>query len=102
MLDINEAAGGGYGASFAPLRGGANVEEYGPAALGELEGKLVGDAVQMRLNAADLAAGCTVQLLREGIELRVLEVFAKGCQEYGGMGISVAGQYIKIASRVSQ
>lgn len=101
-LDIDEAAGGGYYASFWPLRAGVNVEEYGPVALGELEGKLVGDAVQMRLNAADLASDCMVHLLREGIELRVLEVFADGCQNYGGMGISVAGQYIKVASQVRQ
>ena len=74
-------------------------EEYGPAALGELEGKLVGDAVQMHLEDAGLGADCAVQLLREGITVQVLEVFADGCQDYGGMGISVAGDYIKVAAR---
>ncbi|WAJ37562.1 tetratricopeptide repeat protein [Pseudomonas sp. GOM7] len=87
---------GGYRASFSALRAGARVEEYGPAAIGGLEGKLEGDAVQMRLQDAGPSGDCAVQLLREGIELRVLEVFADGCQDYGGMGISVAGDYIKV------
>lgn len=87
---------GGYHASFSALRAGARVEEYGPAAIGGLEGKLEGDAVQMRLQDAGPNGDCAVQLLREGIELRVLEVFADGCQNYGGAGISVAGDYIKV------
>ncbi|MFN3769889.1 MAG: tetratricopeptide repeat protein [Ectopseudomonas guguanensis] len=98
-LLISEDGNGGYHASFSPVRAGARVEEYGPAALGELEGKLVGDAVQMHLEDAGLGADCAVQLLREGITVQVLEVFADGCQDYGGMGISVAGDYIKVAAR---
>ena len=54
----------------------------------------------MRLKDAALNAGCAVSLLREGISLRVLEVFADGCQDYGGMGISVAGDYIKVDAQV--
>lgn len=99
VLEISEV-GGGYHASFAPLRVGARVEEYGPAAIGELDGRLVGDGVQLRLEEAGLGAECAVLLLREGIELRVLEAFAEGCQDYGGMGISVGGRYIKVASQV--
>ncbi|HWV09454.1 MAG TPA: tetratricopeptide repeat protein [Pseudomonas sp.] len=96
-LEIRQEAGV-YRASFWPVRLSASVEEYGPVALGELEGVLVGGTVQMRLEEAGLGADCGVQLLREGIELRVLEIFAGGCQEYGGMGISVGGRYIKVAS----
>lgn len=96
-LLISEDGNGGYHASFSPVRAGARVEEYGPAAIGELDGKLVGDGVQMRLEDAGLGSGCAVQLLREGIELRVQEVFAEGCQVYGGMGISVGGRYIKVS-----
>jgi len=96
-LQISEDGNGGYHASFSPVRAGARVEEYGPAAIGELDGKLVGDGVQMRLEDAGLGSDCAVQLLREGIELRVQEVFADGCQDYGGMGISVAGEYIKVS-----
>ncbi|SFP06335.1 hypothetical protein SAMN05216601_10540 [Ectopseudomonas composti] len=96
-LLISEDGSGGYLASFSPLRAGARVEEYGPAAIGELDGKLVGDEVQMRLQDAGLGSDCAVQLLREGIELRVQEVFADGCQDYGGMGISVGGRYIKVS-----
>ncbi|MDH1620122.1 tetratricopeptide repeat protein [Pseudomonas chengduensis] len=96
-LLISEDGSGGYHASFSPVRAGARVEEYGPAAIGELDGKLVGDGVQMRLEDAGLGSGCAVQLLREGIELRVQEVFAEGCQDYGGMGISVGGRYIKVS-----
>lgn len=99
-LQISEIPGDGYRASFSPLRAGARVEEYGPAAIGELEGKLVGDAVQMRLEDAGLGADCAVQLLREGIAVQVMEVFADGCQDYGGMGISVAGDYIKVDVKV--
>ncbi|MDH0098563.1 tetratricopeptide repeat protein [Ectopseudomonas hydrolytica] len=99
-LQISAQPGGGYRASFSPLRAGARVEEYGPAAIGELEGKLVGDGIQMTLEDAGLGADCAVQLLREGIELRVLEVFGDGCQDYGGMGISVAGRYLKVATQV--
>lgn len=101
-LEISAIPGGGYHASFAPLRAGARVEEYGPAAIGELDGVLLGDEVQMRLQGEELNEGCAVHLLREGIELRVLEVFAEGCQDYGGMGISVGGEYIKVASQVSR
>lgn len=96
-LLISEDSNGGYLASFSPVRAGARVEEYGPAAIGELDGKLVGDEVQMRLQDAGLVNDCAVQLLREGIELRVQEVFAEGCQDYGGMGISVGGRYIKVS-----
>ena len=42
-LQISEDGNGGYHASFSPVRAGARVEEYGPAAIGELDGKLVGD-----------------------------------------------------------
>ncbi|MGP0170459.1 tetratricopeptide repeat protein [Pseudomonas sp. NCHU5208] len=87
---------GGYRASFSPLRASARIEEYGPAALGELDGRLRGAGTAMTLEDAQLGKDCAVQLLREGIELRVLEVFADGCQDYGGMGISVAGDYIKV------
>lgn len=95
-LQISEDGRGGYFASFAPLRAGGRVEDYGPAAVGELDGKLVGDGVQMRLEDAGLGSACAVQLLREGIAVQVLEVFAEGCQDYGGMGISVGGRYIKV------
>lgn len=95
-LQISEDGRGGYLASFAPLRAGGRVEDYGPAAVGELDGKLVGDGVQMRLEDAGLGSACAVQLLREGIAVQVLEVFAEGCQDYGGMGISVGGRYIKV------
>ncbi len=95
-LQISEDGRGGYLASFAPLRAGGRVEDYGPAAVGELDGQLVGDGVQMRLEDAGLGSACAVQLLREGIAVQVLEVFAEGCQDYGGMGISVGGRYIKV------
>lgn len=95
-LQISADPAGGYRASFSPLRAGARVEEYGPAAIGELDGRLRGDGALMTLEDAQLAAGCSVQLLREGIALRVLEVFDEGCQDYGGAGISVAGEYIKV------
>ncbi|WP_277373333.1 tetratricopeptide repeat protein [Pseudomonas sp. AA-38] len=88
---------GGYRASFLPLRASARIEEYGPAALGELDGRLRGDGTAMTLEDAQLGKDCAVQLLREGIELHVLEVFADGCQDYGGMGISVSGRYIKVS-----
>ncbi len=99
-LLISEDGNGGYLASFAPVRVGARVEQYGPAAIGELDGKLVGDGVQMRLEDAGLGRDCAVQLLREGIELRVQEVYDDGCQDYGGMGISVDGRYIKVDAQV--
>ncbi|GIZ10807.1 tetratricopeptide repeat protein [Pseudomonas sp. NCCP-436] len=87
---------GGYHASFAAVRAGQQYESYGPAAIGELQGRLRGDARQMRLESADLSDDCAVQLLREGLRLQVLEVFAPGCQDYAGMGISLAGSYLKV------
>lgn len=96
-LQISADPQGGYRARFSPLRAGARVEEYGPAAIGKLDGRLHGDGAAMTLQDAQLGAGCAVQLLREGIALRVLEVFDEGCQDYGGMGISVAGGYIKVS-----
>lgn len=94
-LEIS-AEGNGYRASFSPLRAGGRVEEYGPAAIGELEGKLVGDGQQMHLEDAGLGSECSVVLRRDGIHLQVFEAFADGCQDYGGFGISVAGDYIKV------
>lgn len=99
-LQISTDPAGGYRASFSPLRAGARVEEYGPAAIGDLEGRLQGEGAVMKLEDVQLGTGCAVQLLREGIALRVLEVFDEGCQDYGGMGISVAGSYIKVDAQV--
>lgn len=94
-LEIS-AEGSGYRASFSPLRAGGRVEEYGPAAIGELEGKLVGADPQMHLEDAGLGPECSVELRRDGIRLQVFEAIADGCQDYGGFGISVAGDYIKV------
>lgn len=95
-LIISADGKGGYHASFAAIRAGQQYESYGPAAIGELQGRLQGDARQMRLESADLSGECAVQLLREGLRLQVLEVLAPGCQDYGGMGISLAGSYLKV------
>ena len=98
-LDIRRHADGRLRASFVPLRAGAQVEEYGPAAIGELEGSLQGQGAHYLLQDAGLAAQCSVELLIEGLDLRVLEVFAgDDCQQYGGAGISVAGRYYKVSA----
>ncbi|WP_394560132.1 tetratricopeptide repeat protein [Aquipseudomonas alcaligenes] len=92
--------GDGYRADFAPIRvGGRDPEEWGPAAIGELQGRLQGAGDYFELQGAGLAAECKVQLLRDGLRLQVLEVFADACQEYGGAGISVAGEYFKVEPR---
>jgi tetratricopeptide (TPR) repeat protein len=88
--------GAGYRATFGPIRIGRDVEQWGPAAIGELDGRLSGTGDYFELQDAGLAAECRVQLLRDGLRLRVLEVFADACQEYGGAGISVAGEYFKV------
>jgi len=85
-----------YRASFAPIRAGRDVQEWGPAAIGEPDGRLSGTGDYFELQDAGLASECRVQLLRDGLRLRVLEVFADACQEYGGAGISVAGDYFKV------
>lgn len=95
-LTISRTADGSYRAEFSPLRVGAKVEEYGPAAIGELEGRLSGQGAYFSLEAAELAPGCAVQVLRDGLRLRVVEVFAEGCQDYGGANISVGGRYYKV------
>ncbi len=91
--------GTAYRASFAPIRAGRDIEEWGPAAIGELDGRLSGAGDYFELQDAGLAAECKVQLLRDGMRLRVLEAFADACQEYGGAGISVAGEYFKVEPR---
>lgn len=88
--------GQGYRAQFEPIRAGADLEASGPAAIGELKGQLSGVGDYWELQDAGLAAGCQVQLLRTGVRLQVLEVFADACQEYGGAGISVGGEYFKV------
>lgn len=93
-LDIRRR-GQAYEASFNPLRAGARVEDYGPAAIGELRGRLAGAGAHFRLDDAGLAPGCAVELLWSGADLRVLELPGEGCQNYGGAGISVAGRYHK-------
>lgn len=96
-LDI-QRQGSGYQVYFSPLRAGAQVEEYGPAAIGELSGRIGGAGPHFSLNEAGLAAGCAVDLLWNGTDMRVLEVFGEECQAYGGAGISVAGRYYKTSS----
>lgn len=97
-LDISRQADGSYRANFSPLRAGGKVEEYGPAAIGSLQGVLQGDKAYFQLAAAELPKGCSVQLLHEGLDIQVLEVLDQRCQEYGGAGISVAGNYLKVSA----
>ncbi|SHN03223.1 tetratricopeptide repeat protein [Phytopseudomonas punonensis] len=97
-LDITRQADGSYRANFAPLRAGGKVEEYGPAAIGNLQGTLQGDKAYFQLTAADLPKGCSVALLHEGLDIQVLEVIDPSCQAYGGFGISVAGGYLKVSA----
>lgn len=97
-LDISRQPDGSYRAQFSPLRAGARVEEYGPAAIGELQGLLAGKNAYFQLTAADLPKGCAVELFREGLDIRVLEVLDPQCQQYGGAGISVGGSYLKVSA----
>lgn len=101
-LDISRQADGSYRANFAPLRAGGKVEEYGPAAIGNLQGVLQGDKAYFQLTAADLPRGCSVALLHEGLDIQVLEVIDPNCQAYGGSGISVAGGYLKVSAEPQQ
>ncbi|MHA6491846.1 tetratricopeptide repeat protein [Pseudomonas borbori] len=100
MLEIRKAADGGLQAQFSPLRAGAQIETYGPAAIGELEGRLQGQGAHRVLQDAGLAPHCAVELLHEGLDISVLEVIEAECQEYGGAGISVAGRYYKVSTSV--
>ncbi|TWE06558.1 hypothetical protein FB481_10540 [Pseudomonas sp. AG1028] len=97
-LDISRQADGSYRANFAPLRAGGKVEEYGPAAIGTLQGALQGDKAYYRLASPELPNGCAVELLHEGLDIQVLEVIDQRCQAYGGFGISVAGSYLKVSA----
>ncbi|UQY36896.1 tetratricopeptide repeat protein [Pseudomonas fulva] len=101
-LDISRQADGSYRASFSPLRAGGKVEEYGPAAIGNLQGTLQGDKAYFQLTAAQLPKGCSVALLHEGLDIQVLEVIDPSCQAYGGSGISVAGGYLKVSAEPQQ
>ncbi|PYC29488.1 hypothetical protein DMO17_02000 [Aquipseudomonas alcaligenes] len=93
-LDI-QRQGQGYEVFFSPLRAGFQVEDYGPAAIGELTGRISGSGPHFRLTDAGLEQGCAVELLWHGADLRVLEVPGERCQAYGGAGIGVAGRYYK-------
>lgn len=97
-LDIARQPDGSYRAHFSPLRAGAKVEDYGPAAIGELHGLLQGKNAYFQLTAAGLPKGCAVELFHEGLDIRVLEVFDPQCQQYGGAGISVVGNYLKVSA----
>lgn len=101
-LDISRQPDGSYRAQFSPLRAGAKVEEYGPAAIGNLQGLLQGQNAYFQLTAADLPKGCAVELFHEGLDIRVLEVFDPLCQQYGGAGISVGGNYLKVSAEPQQ
>ncbi len=99
-LEILRTADGSYRAEFSPIRAGrGSLEEWGPAAIGELAGNLQGQGAYFSLQSGDLGQGCAVDLLRDGLRLRVLEVFAEGCQDYGGANISVGGRYYKVEDR---
>lgn len=102
-LAISRAADGSYHAEFSPIRAGrGTLEEWGPAAIGDLSGALQGSAGYFSLHSAELGKGCAVDLLHDGLHLRVLEVFAEGCQDYGGANISVGGRYYKVEERPRQ
>lgn len=96
-----EPVKGGYQASFALMRIGnpEKLMEYGPAAVGELSGRLEGKGALYRLRSEGLGTGCSLQVLQEGIDLRVIESLGGACQGYGGMGIAAAGGWLKIASQ---
>lgn len=95
--------GDGYRAQFYPIRVGRGpLDDYGPAAIGELSGRLDGQGPYWRLQGAGLIEGCAVELLREGLDVRVFEQFGERCQEYGGAGISVQGEYFKVTARASE
>ncbi|MEO4049162.1 tetratricopeptide repeat protein [Pseudomonas sp. CAU 1711] len=96
-LDIRRQ-GQAHVALFNPVRAGARVEDYGPAAIGELRGRLAGSGAHFSLGDAGLAPGCAVELLWSGADMRVLELPGEGCQAYGGAGISVAGRYYKTST----
>lgn len=97
VLVIERAADARYRVEFSPIRvGRGSLEEWGPAAIGDLSGDLQGAGAYFGLHDAELGQGCAVDLLRDGLRLRVLEVFAEGCQDYGGANISVAGRYYKV------
>lgn len=83
------------------FRRGARVFDYGPTAIGELSGRLDGQGPCLPVRDAGLAEGCVLPVLRESLDLRVLEVCGERCQEYGGAGISVAGEYLKVDSRLT-
>jgi hypothetical protein len=93
-LDI-QRKGAGYEVFFSPLRVGAQVEDYGPAAIGELSGSIAGPGPHFSLGNTGLEAGCAVELLWNGADMRVLELYGEGCQTYGGAGTSVGGRYYK-------
>ena len=97
-LDISLQADGSYRVNFSPLRAGGKVEEYGPAAIGQLQGALQGEKAYYQLTNTGLPSGCSVELLHEGLDIQVLEVIDQQCQQYGGAGISVAGGYLKVSA----
>ncbi len=96
-----EPVKGGYQASFALMRIGnpEKLMEYGPAAVGELSGRLEGQGALYRLRSEGLGAGCSLLVWQEGIDLRVVESLGGDCQGYGGMGIAAAGNWVKISSQ---
>ncbi|ALY58491.1 TPA: hypothetical protein SL824_001646 [Pseudomonas aeruginosa] len=96
-----EPVKGGYQASFALMRIGnpEKLMEYGPAAVGELSGRLEGQGALYRLRSEGLGAGCSLLVWQEGIDLRVVESLGGNCQGYGGMGIAAAGNWVKISSQ---
>lgn len=97
-LDIRRQ-GAGYEVMFAPLRVGPQVEEFGPAAIGELSGNIAGTGPHFSLQNSGLDQGCAVELLWTGADMRVLEAHGEGCQMYGGAGTSVAGRYYKTSGK---
>jgi tetratricopeptide (TPR) repeat protein len=93
-LDIRRKDAG-YEVRFEPLRVGPQVEEFGPAAIGELSGSIAGPGPHFSLENAGLEQDCAVELLWTGADMRVLEAHDEGCQTYGGAGTSVDGRYYK-------
>lgn len=101
-LDIEPNEQGVDMAIFSLMRIGnpETLLDSGPAATGGLSVRLDGKGAYRSAIPEDIEKDCSLQIVQGGVDIRVIESFRDGCQNYGGMGVHVAGIWRKIAQIV--
>ncbi|WP_447748210.1 hypothetical protein [Pseudomonas nicosulfuronedens] len=78
----------------------ASLLKYGPVAVGNLSVRLKGGGSYFYAVSTDVEKGCKLEMLREGLDIRVIESSSSECHGYGGFNVFAAGAWRKVSQIV--